>query len=185
MYGHSKIRAIACSLATWCVLLSPVTGNNGFALDTASCSPGAIEFLTYEMKRSVAISKNTAAYLNLDPLRGPDSLVMDPINAVFSPFAWPTTSVTVGLITAVFTGGEVSHRLDDPNTPRQHIPGIASYSQPMQNFNANDNSAYNPADAQGNLVLVPATVVVQRLELHTLMLDSSYSVTTLVWGRQT
>ena len=144
MTCHPSIGSIAYSLATLFILLSPVAGN-GYAFDSVSCSPEAIQFLNLQMRRAVTISANTVKVLNDNPLRLSSHIsdrignVMDVVNPVSS-------------LQAVFAGGQVA----GPNGQLQQISGIASYTQLLANFDSSAPPAGNGADVQGNVVLLLA-----------------------------
>ena len=144
MTCHPWIGSIAYSLAILFILLSPVTGN-GYAFDSASCSPYAIQYVNLQMRRAVRISANTANYLTDDPYFNP-SAVMDLIGDVMD-VVDPISSIQ-----AVFTGGQVA----GPNGQLQQISGIASYTQLLANFDSSAPAVDNGADVQGNVVLLLA-----------------------------
>lgn len=141
MTRHPSIGSITYSLATLFILLSPVTGT-GYAFDTASCSPAAIQFLGLTVRRAVTISANTVTVLTGDALRGPSSDIMASINDVMD------VTNPVNYIQAVFTGGQVTL----PNGQSQQISGIASYTDSLPNFDSSQSPADNGADAQGNVL---------------------------------
>ena len=180
---RSKTPCIALSLATLFVLLGPVVGG-GFAFDSASCDASTIEFLTFEMRRAVTIAHNSGRYLTRGPLEtlpvdvsGPLKLIMDPFER-FIP-----QNHQADMAKAVFSGGELWH--SDPMAPRQYVPGIESYSQTLPNFDSSNNQASNPADETGNVVISAADPEGAILAFpHTLILDSSFSATTIVSDRQ-
>ena len=148
--------SIAYSLAIIFILLSPVTGA-GYAFDSASCSPEAIQYINLQMRRAVTISVNTVTVLNQGGLRVPTA-IMDRIGDLMG------VNNPIGYIKAVLTGGQ----MPGTNGRLQQISGIASYTQLLPNFDSSAPPATNGADAQGNLVLIPATPCVLYSLSHTL-----------------
>ena len=141
---YSRTVSIAFSLATLFTLISRVAAG-GYAFDTASCSPAAIEFLDYEFKRALTIVRNSARILQQDEV--PDDII-GPIRFMMNNAEFITP------VRAVFAGGQVESATG--GLPQQ-IAGINSYSaQVLPNFNSAANGRPT-TDTQGNLVLVPAT----------------------------
>ena len=142
MTRHPRIGSIAHSLATLSILLSPVTAA-GYAFDSVSCSSDAIHYLNLQMRRAVTISANTAAALNERQIQSAITGRIGNVMDLYSPMS---------TIQAVFTGGKVA----SPNGQLQTILGIASYTQLLANFDSSVPPVDNGADAQGNVVLLPA-----------------------------
>ena len=143
MAFHSRTKYVVYSFATLFILLSPVTAG-GYAFDTATCSPAAIDFLTVEMKRAVTTCSNVLTFLDTRRNELPDNL-MEPI------YSATGTYDPIPSIFAVFGGGETINRYSQA----AWIEGIESYDTLLPNYDSTSNAA-NAADVQGNLVLVPA-----------------------------
>lgn len=142
MAFHSRTKYVVYSFATLFILLSPVTAG-GYAFDTATCSPAAIDFLTVEMKRAVTTCSNVLTFLDIRRNELPDNL-MEPI------YSATGTLDLIPSIFAVFGGGEIRNRYS-----QGWIEGIESYDTLLPNYDSTSNAA-NAADVEGNLVLVPA-----------------------------
>ena len=136
------------------------------------------------MRRAVTIANNSGRLLASYGLRPLPDDITGPIRSIMDPLSRVVPSANVGdQVRAVFTGGEIWQR--DQIGPRQHIPGIATYSQELPLFDSRDNRARNPADASGNVVISAADLEKMIPTFpQTLILDSSSFVTTIVWGRQ-
>ena len=160
---YSKIVSIAYSLATLFTLISRVAAG-GYAFDTSSCSPAAISFLDYELKRALTIVRNSARILHQDEV--PDDIT-DPIRFMMNDPEFITP------VRAVFAGGQVESATW--GLPQQ-IAGINSYSaQALPNFNSVENGRPT-IDTQGNLVL--AECIKSNIRYADTS-DSSYTVMAL------
>ena len=157
---YSIVAFIASGLAILFILMSPVAAL-GYAFDTESCSPEAIEFLDHELKRAITIARNSARVLSQSEV---PSGLSGPIKYLFGDFYnWITIRQSVR---AVFDGGTVQ----DAGGSRYISGGIASYGLllPMPNFNWTMNGRPSE-DREGNLVLVHATQSIQNLPFDTLI----------------
>ena len=157
---YSIVAFIASGLAILFILMSPVAAL-GYAFDTESCSPEAIEFLDHELKRAITIARNSARVLGQRTIPIPSRLY-EPITYLFGDVNnWTTIRKSVR---AVFEGGTVQNARGS-----QIISGITSYGLlTLPNFNSTMN-ARPLEDREGNLVLVHVTQSIQNLPFDTLI----------------
>lgn len=192
MTSSPKRRFVVCSLAILFIFLRTVTGN-GFAFDSVSCSrigqPDlstdeaanllalSTEFLTFEMRRASMIARNTAGAMRVDI--APNDVKRPIYNVMRYTNEYWFIGDALSAVKKIFTGG----RILIPNTVQYpDIPGTASLTQELPNFDSRESPDDNAADRQGNLVSVP--VVSWRTALAIQDTDSSHSsssVTTHAW----